>query len=497
MGKIEKEHIKSLITASENIMLSLATYEKKEKLKEKNLSDFCSSIQKKYPEIALIAIADNKSRLMEGKNNELISDSKTYDSIIDSFINNEFKKEGGRDFLIRYYGQSRFYVFVKDVLDGKFLVIFPYRLSFKYMVQLILEILLIIICTIIISAIFYIHLRRSGLISDEPGRPAGMIKENKKSVFLTGKGKKADKTSGKISSLTLDSLNDYIFQLFNIISSKYSPDIISLYLFNNEEKILYKVYELKGQAFIKIESSETDSIDIRNEIGEELKRSSTLIVDKGRKITLPITHRDSLLGAIIIINNKSFTGPEINDIKSNLKIIARPLSDFLLLNDVVTDKATGLYSKTYFNLRLNELKKQFQSRKSNYSILYLSVLPENTRIDDNYLNKMIKAISPVIIKSLKDEDIMIIEDTFFCMLIPDIDLQGSAETAQKIIDSISGYRIKTDRKTTVSPEVFIGLASTEVFNKDGDDLLQEALTNLKRARTLRKSKIESGRKSSV
>jgi hypothetical protein len=89
------------------------------------------------------------------------------------------------------------------------------------------------------------------------------------------------------------------------------------------------MYELKSKTFIKADSSAISSLDINTEISDELKKSSVFIQDQGRKITLPIIYKKSLIGTIILSRENSFKGPEINAVKSHLTLVAKPVGQYL------------------------------------------------------------------------------------------------------------------------------------------------------------------------
>ncbi len=66
-----------------------------------------------------------------------------------------------------------------------------------------------------------------------------------------------------------------------------------------------------------------DSIDTTDEIGEELKRDSTLVLNRGRKLIIPIMHREDLIGAVGVSRGEAFTGPEIADLKKQSAGLSR------------------------------------------------------------------------------------------------------------------------------------------------------------------------------
>ncbi|MBN2401900.1 MAG: hypothetical protein JXN64_05835 [Spirochaetes bacterium] len=344
-GLLEKQFIKAIILTSEKIVLSISSFEKDKKLHDKDLSKYYSLIKDKFPSIALIAAADKKNKILKAmKNEKYIRSNITFDAMIEGFIRDEFKVYKKNDFVIRYYDQNRFYIFINNITGGKLLIVFPYKLSLKLIIQLILEILLITIFSIIITALISIKLNKKAKTSN--GKTAGFIKkESVKKIKpdKTGKDKKISehKDTGREpdkSTLNLDYLTGYVYDLFNYISGEYNSEVVSFYLLSEDQSRLNKIFELKGKALIKIDDSEFNSMSINRGITEELKNSSTILQEKGKKVTLPVLYRNILLGIITIYRDKEFKGPEINDIALQLKNIAKPLGEHILLADVLENE---------------------------------------------------------------------------------------------------------------------------------------------------------------
>ncbi|MCP4761331.1 MAG: hypothetical protein GY870_06090, partial [archaeon] len=204
-GMIETDYMKSLISSSKKIALSLERFEKEKNLKNKNLTKFCKLVKGKFPNIALIIISDKENReLKVGKNNKYIKTNKTFDSIIESFRNDEFKIHENSEFIIRYFNQIKFYLFVKNLKSGKILMIFPYKLSNKLFIVLILEILLIIIISIIITSFIYIKQRKELPLDETPDdRIIDESQEEEKPVSKEIKKEKKKKKSKNISTSTI------------------------------------------------------------------------------------------------------------------------------------------------------------------------------------------------------------------------------------------------------------------------------------------------------
>ncbi len=327
-GMIETSYQKSMIAASHKISLSLEHFEKDRKVKDKDLTKFFMAVKKQYKNIALIAISDNKnSVLMAGKNEKYIDSMTLFDSIIDTFTNGDFKIDRNNDFIIRYFNQKRFYVFVRFVNNAKMLMIFPYKIGANIIIQLILEILLITTLLVIITSLIYIKQKR---------KEAPYNVTHKKIISKLKREKHIHRNDSEISEKISDSaygfLNKYVFEFFEHLKTEYRPENVSLYLKNKETSTLEKMFELEGETFIKAKGSGIGTMDIDEDVVEELTKSSIFIQDKGKKITFPLLYKKNLIGIIKIVREKEIIGPEVKGIKSQLQLIVKPISQYLMLD---------------------------------------------------------------------------------------------------------------------------------------------------------------------
>lgn len=351
-GFLEQQFVRSVSSSADKIVISISSFEKDKNLPEKDLSKFYTSIKDKHP-IALVAIADKKNKILKaGKNDLYIKSNKSFDSIIDSFIRDEFKLNKKNDFIIRYYDQDRFYIFVKQLTSGKMLLVYPFKLGIINIIQFILEITLVVLISIIIMTIIFIYknkrLKDTDTIelmpikTDFQKEPEINVINGKdqKSVWqnIFNKEDRIKIMETEKEKVNLDLLSSVVFELFTYISSTYYSDSISLFVVDENASKLDKVFELKGKAFIKIDDPEFNSISMNHEIIDELKNSSIILLEKGRKVNIPVLYRNALLGIITITKEKEFKGPEINNIKEQLKKIIKPLSEYILLNDMMLNK---------------------------------------------------------------------------------------------------------------------------------------------------------------
>jgi len=484
-GNIEKEYINSIISYSDSISYSLKRFEEGEILEKKNLSKFLNIVKKKYSPLALVIIADKGNRIIiTAKNEKYIQTNKLFNRIIDSFTGEEYKINKNRKFLIRYYNQIKYYFFLNEIREGVILMVFPSKMTKNLFFMLSMEIFLIIIISIALATSIYLFSQKTEKIENNSVKIINLLKINR------GNKKKNEKIITTVENVAVDSLNNYIYEFYNNISSIYNPDIISLYIISNDACSLKKIFEFKGKVFLTIDSDNFNIIDLHNDIGEELKRSSMLILEKSKKIILPIIYKNSLLGALCLIRDKKFLGKEINDINSKSKDIAKHLSEYLLLTDVVVDKETGLFSKSYFNLKYDEQRKLLGMDGKSLSIILLSIFEKDSKIEITEQNLLIKAISPKIIELIKEDNIICRFDEYLAILSPNVNFSESTDICSKILESLSGKRYKISKKHIYEIKIFFGIASTDNLDEN-EDPVNIAIQNLRYAQTKHESNIQS------
>ena len=133
---LEKKFVNSLITDSQRISLALNKFERGKKLYQKDLSQFIMIVKRKFKNLALIAIADKKNIIIKAdRNDKFITSSKTFDSITEGFRNNDLKPKIGGEYITKYYDQMKFYIFIRNIPNAKLLIIFPHKLSTKFIIK--------------------------------------------------------------------------------------------------------------------------------------------------------------------------------------------------------------------------------------------------------------------------------------------------------------------------------------------------------------------------
>ena len=309
-GTIEGEYVKTLVAQSDRIAIAFAGHEKDRAPAARNLNRFLAEMNREHPNMALLAVSDASNTLLAGgKNDRYISDRRLFDEITGAFTRGEFAPRKNAAFIVRYFEQTKFYLFVKETPSGNLLVAFPYKLRGKLMVKLLLEIALIVILAVLFTTALYLYLVRR----ERPPLPrheAAVVRETEAGPDTESGGDDGPRTGGPASEALAS------------VSSRYEGAVVSLYIIDESMSALHKHLEYVDGVHSPLGEA-VDSIDTTDEIGEELKRDSTLVLNRGRKLIIPIMHREDLIGAVGVSRGEAFTGPEIADLKERSAGLSR------------------------------------------------------------------------------------------------------------------------------------------------------------------------------
>lgn len=287
--------------------------------------------------------------------------------------------------------------------------------------------------------------------------------------------------SRETSNVTSDALGRYIHELFKKINKSFGTNTLSLYIFHTSGRLI-KTMEYKGKAFLKIDSTSFDAIDIDSEVGRELRNGATMVLDDGRKIVIPLKYRDSFLGTVNIVRKKGFDGSEIREIKSSIKGILKNIHDYIAVNDVMTDTDTGLHSKIYFNLKYNECIKSWKYKGKDFSIIVLLLFDKIEQIGVNEKNSVIKLVAPSISNIIKNDGFICSYDEYIAILLNDSNARRAKRIARDIRSSLMKYRIRINPETVIQVVPSIGISSSDTSDAGNeDDLAAVAIRQIQTA----------------
>ena len=483
-GMIEKEYVSGLSPLTDRIALQLAEFEKEKDVRDRDLSRFLKIVSGRYRPIALLALSDRSGGfLAAGKNARYITSTETFDSILAGFTRGDFEHAKNGRHLVRYFDQMKFYLFLKETPAGNMLLAYPFRLQGKLLVKLLLELLLLVLLAVIFTTSYYLFLVRRGIVDGEAAYTMVPVLPGKKEVLQ--EGRRAAKAAAKAAEVSLQS---YVFDLFSHVASRYAAHSMALSVMNKSSSALEKMFELKGETFIRVDSPGKDAVHVESEIGDELKRSSIMVLDKGRKLVIPVLYRNSLLAALHLAREAPFRGPEIGEIRASAERITGPLSEYLVVNDVLIDGATGLFSKSYFQMKYDELLSRSRaggffwnlarsrSGGPSFGVILISIFgPESLTGEGK--NGVLWQVSRRLRKVPMGAAVVSRYDDCLAVLLPETGREGTEALGKRLEAEISLLRIKADRHRTLDMRPVIGAASSDM-REARNEPLQAALVQM-------------------
>lgn len=471
-GMIEKEYVSGLSPLTDRIALQLAEFEKEKDVRDRDLSRFLKIVSGRYRPIALLALGDRSGGfLAAGKNARYITSTETFDSILAGFTRGDFEHAKNGRHLVRYFDQMKFYLFLKESPAGNMLLAFPFRLQGKLLVKLLLELLLLVLLAVIFTTSYYLFLVRRGIVDGEAAYTMVPVLPGKKEVLR--EGRRAAKSAAKAAE---ESLQSYVFDLFSHVASRYAAHSMALSVMNKSSSALEKMFELKGETFIRVDSPGKDAVRVESEIGDELKKSSIMVLEKGRKLVIPVLYRNSLLAALHLAREAPFRGPEIGDIRASAERITGPLSEYLVVNDVLIDGATGLFSKSYFQMKYDELLARSRAGGPSFGVILISIFgPESLTGEGK--NGVLWQVSRRLRKVPMGAAVVSRYDDCLAVLLPETGREGTEALGKRLEAEISLLRVKADRHRTLEMRPVIGAASSDM-REARNEPLQAALVKI-------------------
>lgn len=483
---IEKDIIESYIITTNRVIEEYKAYEKKVKgrddaISARDLSAYLKIMHKKHGNIALMALTDdNLAVRLSSKNSRYITSSYLFESILKDYTRENLNDTGKKTYAVRYYSdagggegnQNKYYLFLRQIGPYRLLVAYPYAMSDRILVRTVLELALLVVISFIVSLIAYLSI--NGKRSRGKTTAGPIIIDLGVSSGLT-----ADDAAGAArhtSRVASESLVEFVHGQFITIHDLCNTQSISLYIAHGTGKLI-KTMELMGNVFMKIDSLSFDTVDLDNDVGEALREGSTIILEDGRKLLLPMIYNGSFLGAVILIGKELFQGTVIQTVKEKTAGILKNLNDLLALNDVMIDSGSGLHSKTYFHFKYDESLKSWKNHGKHFSLIFIELFNKNVQIDDDDKNRIMKVIAPAIMDCVKNGCSMCRYDDCIALVLLEMNMRMAQGLATTIKSMLARYRIK-EGTTSIGLNPAINIASTDSAIGEMDILarVKEGLT---------------------
>ena len=473
---VERDYVSTLIRTTNSIVREYQAMRTRpargKRLSADDLSDFLKRTHKKHTNVALLAVTDSGLSIrLSSKNDRYIKSADLFEAILKDFTQEKFNISRKNPYAVRYYDdtsggrveQLKFYIFINRISGYRLLVVYPYTFDKKMLAQTALELALIAVFIVLISAAFYIVMAKKPAREERPrSYIIDLNLDNRPAV------RRDRAVSRETSNVASDALSGYTHELFKKINKSYNTDSLSLYIFHPSGRLV-KTMEYKGKAFLKIDSTSFDTIDVDNEAGRELRNGATMVLDDGRRIVIPLKYRDSFLGTVNIVRQRGLEGREIREIKSSIKGILKNIHDYIAVNDVMTDSDTGLHSKIYFNLKYNECMRSWKYKGKDFSIIVLLLFNKIVQIDLNEKNSVIKLVVPTISDIIKNDGFICRYEEYLAILLNDSNARRAKRNVREIRNSLMKYRIRINAESVVQIVPSIGMSSTDTADAGKDE----------------------------
>jgi hypothetical protein len=503
--RLKKGYVEKIESQAKELAPVISSINENSETSPEGKNRILENIIKADPSIAMIALLGKSGEIKSiAKNNSIITSSAVYDSIVSDLTSGKLTKNRSGSITYTTPGgrKKEFFIASGEAEKSRAVIANIYRPDTKTVVRLTLEVLLIIIFSIIATAAFFMLLFRKGIIKDNrevrekiinlssskegaddnlnrsgeipspAEEPEPMpIDEGELSRVFSADEKPATRGAALTENKTAQKeLNSRIFELFKKIHSTLSPEYISLYIKKTRES-MSKTYELKGKAFLKIDSAVMDRIELKNLA--EITKPGAYISEKGTVITVPLFDDNSLTGLIKIKLKESTGKVNLEFLQNELRDTAREIKEYLIINSVITDKNTGFYSNAYFNIKLHEEINRAVKSGLHFSLIITDIF-RNTDITDEQKKIVLKIIHPGIKETSGEKYGIFLLQNMIAAIMPGAAAEEAEKTKESLVKNISRYRIKLSENEIISLRprtVLINSAETE----DVKNILNEAL----------------------
>lgn len=475
---VERDIIASLVVKTNRIVGEYGAMEKRLAGEKKapgqdDLSGFLARVHEKNRDIALMAITDPGLTVrLSSKNDRFIRSSELFEAILKDFTQDAFNISRENPYAVRYYdektgggaGQVKFYVFISRAGPYRLLIVYPYLFGGKILVRTALEVALVVACIVVIFAALYIALTKT---------PSRREKGDRYTINLDLRDRPASRGDGVVSrdapATASDTLGGYVHELFRKAARAYGADSLSLYLSHSSGRLL-KAMELNGTVFTGINSISFDAIDAEDEAGQEMRGGATMVMDDGRRVLVPLVYNGVFLGCVMMLKQAGLQGAEIRELKTAMAGIMKDIHDYLAVNDLMVDAATGLYNKIYFNLTFDESRKSWKGGGKIFSILLIGLFDAIGHIDDAQKNTVIRLVAPALVDRIKSRGVICRYDDYVAVILHGTGQRKARGLARGIMGSLARFRIRINADTTVGMAPLAGVASIDMPGADQDCL---------------------------
>ncbi len=156
--------------------------------------------------------------------------------------------------------------------------------------------------------------------------------------------------------------------------------------------------------------------------------------------------------------------------------MARFINEYMLLNDVMVDRDTGVYSRAFLKLKYDELLNQPRGARVPLAVMAVKAINGTPEEGSEERRLLLQAVAERIYEHLRADDVLSAGDDFV-VLMKGAGAREAAAAEEGVLRALSNVRITIDKKSyPLRP--FTGIASIE---EGSADPLEDARRNLERA----------------
>ena len=217
-----------------------------------------------------------------------------YDSITNDFLDGRFPVNATK---IKYYGSDKAYIIVRQLPSAQIITAFPHKYTNKLLLQVSIEMLALLAAGISLTLLYF----------------------RKKSQFKPAE--KSDSRKNSAPKKSRENIDGSVSKKLAALTSTYSLNSASIFIYNKEAKTLQKTYELKEGTFTKL-AENIGETEKRAELIKELANGSPLIKNRSKNAVLPVLDGKNLLGALALSGSRALKGEELGSIKDDCRDLA-------------------------------------------------------------------------------------------------------------------------------------------------------------------------------
>ncbi len=507
---IEKGYIEQLAAKNAKLRPMAERLNREQSPDSGKLKNLFNEIIARDSSIAALALTDRMERLrFMVKNDALLTSARIVDELVKDIKTGKVKQPNGNSPVIKNYNGSdwlsdKLYIFTFSSQGQSTIAVYSFKADRMMKIRLALEVTLLMSGILILTSIIILIMKKAGIltepepenirtivigerstkpspemknkktIKEETSEKQPVNKKNRESAVeinieelspiyniaeITEKSSSLSTTSSKNNA---DTLNKKVFSLFRKIYQKMSPENVSLYI-KRMEGTLSKTYELKGKSLIKIDSLTFDSVNI-SELEKELKPGAN-ISGNGEIVRIPLMDGKSIIGLIVIREGSQAPTIDISGIRSDISNISDEIKDYIITNNIITDRETGFYSSACFLCKLGESINSAVRDGGDFRLLLINIF-KGIDADRKQKDLILKVIHPVLKKIAGEENEIFLHNDFIYMILHKPAGRECENMKKSMIAEISKFRLK------ISDDNIIRLKPQSIIRSsaDSDDI---------------------------